>query len=174
MFKGLKNTIKGLNSNINNITNSEKAKKLRKNLLRIGITLVIVGLIGVIVCMGIMMSKSFDFGENMSSSISDNSNDFFSESKGIMILSMLVIPFGIIFIIGVILIRLGLSIVIAGFTSKLIDGEVGNNCPNCGNRIEGNKAFCPRCGNQLNKQCVNCGHINHFKNLHCERCGRKL
>lgn len=179
MFKGLRETIKGLNSDVNNVANSQRAKKLRKNLLIIGFILAIVGIIGFAVCVILLFSNFSDIGDSFSSSMDTDGIDSGFGNFGSIVKKMFVpigiaIPFMIMLGIGVVLIKLGFSIVIAGYASDLIDDAVGNNCPNCGTRIEGDKAFCPKCGKQLNKTCSNCGHVNHFKNVHCEKCGTKL
>lgn len=177
MFKGLRETIKGLNSDVKTVANCEKAKKLRKNLLIIGFIMAIVGIIGTLVCVGIVFSNFFDMGDSVMSSSLEN-NDSFGKIKGfgkdIFVPFIIIIPFGILASIGIIFIKLGFSILVTGFATNLIDEAVGNNCPNCGKRVEGEKSFCSNCGHQLNKQCSHCGHVNHFKNVHCEKCGRKL
>ena len=48
MFKSLKETIKALNADVKNVANCEKAKKLRKKLLVIGLSLAIIGLVGLL------------------------------------------------------------------------------------------------------------------------------
>ena len=47
MFNNLRETIKALNADVNNVANSEKAKKLRSKLLKIGIPLAVCGFLGV-------------------------------------------------------------------------------------------------------------------------------
>ena len=157
MFKGLRETIKGLNSDINNVANSEKAKNLRKKLLKIGLPIAIVGFLGVFICFALFATAGLGA----------------SQARR-MIPFILIIPCAIVGGFGSWVASIGFKIAVTGYTTNLIDEAVGNNCPNCHTRAEEGKAFCPRCGHQLNKQCANCGFVNHFKNQHCEKCGRKL
>ena len=67
MFKGLRDEIIALNSDINNVANSEKAKKLRKKLLKIGLILAIIGYIGTIglfICTAVLMFNDVSAGFN--------------------------------------------------------------------------------------------------------------
>lgn len=50
MFRNLEDTIKQLNADVNNVANCEKAKRLRKKLLSIGLPMTIGGFLGVFVC----------------------------------------------------------------------------------------------------------------------------
>ena len=125
MFKGLRDEIIALNSDVNNVANSEKAKKLRKKLLKIGIILAIIGYIGTIglfICTAVLMFNDVSAGFN-------------GGGMGFLIPFFLIIPFAIMATIGTTLIKLALSIIIVGYTSDLADSTVGNNCPNCGDRI---------------------------------------
>ena len=92
----------------------------------------------------------------------------------ILIPFIALIPIVIGGMIGVTLTRLGLQIVITGYTSKLIDDAIGNNCPYCGDKIGDKEKFCSNCGKQLFKQCKKCKHKNHVKNNYCDSCGEKL
>ena len=55
MFNKLGNIIKELNANVDNASNSEKAKKLRKKLISIGLPMAIIGIIN---------SVKYDYCEN--------------------------------------------------------------------------------------------------------------
>ena len=171
MFKDLEKTIKRLNSNVSSVTNCRKAKELRQKLLIIGGLLIAVGIAGALTCviMGIRgMMTSFDNFTNL-----ESKNRFGSAGNSFMFF-IYAIPFLAILAVGIKVLRLGLSILVTGYATKLIDQTVGNNCPNCGQAIEDNKSFCPKCGYQLIKECENCGFANHFKNEYCEKCGKKL
>ena len=65
MFKNLQETIHALNADVKNVANCEKAKRLRKKLLSIGLPLAIGGFVGVFVCFILFATAGFDaFGPN--------------------------------------------------------------------------------------------------------------
>ena len=162
MLKNLQETIKALNADVKNVANCEKAKKLRKKLLAIGLPLAIGGFLGVLICFALFATAGFDaFGEN-------------GFSTRIMVPFLLFIPCGVIGAIGSRIASLGFKIVITGYTTNLIDEVVGNNCPNCGETIGSEMYFCTKCGVKIKKECSNCKHINSYKNNYCEKCGTKL
>ena len=162
MFNNLRETIKGLNANVNNVANSEKATKLRKKLLSIGLTLAILGFLGVFVCFAIFAISSFN---------AVNTNAF---STGIIVPCLLIFPFGIMGSIGAVIASLGFQIVITGYATNLIDETVGNNCPNCVKTIDSDMQFCANCGTELKKECPNCKASNDNQNEYCSKCGTKL
>lgn len=162
MFKDLENTIKSLNADVKNVANSEKAKKLRKKLLSIGLPLAIIGYLGVFICFVLCATAGF-------SSFSDN-----GFSARILVPFFLAIPCAVLGSIGSTLSALGFKIVITGYTTNLINETVGNNCPNCGDKITEGEDYCSKCGYALQKQCTKCGHLNSIKNQYCEKCGTQL
>lgn len=162
MFKNLEDTIKTLNADVKNVANCEKAKKLRKKLLSIGLTLAIVGFLGVFACFVSFAITSFN------PSMLDDS------TIGLIIPYILFIPFGIIASIGSAITSLGFKIIITGYTTNLINETVGNNCPNCGETFSSEMIFCSKCGTKLKNECPNCKHINSYKSSYCEKCGTKL
>ena len=152
MFRNLNEEIKSLNSDVNNVANSERAKKLRKKLLGIGIPMVVVGFLGVIAC-------------------------FILIPTGIispMLIPAIFLPCGLIATIGMSIASMGFRIVVAGYTSNLIDDTVGNNCPKCGDKIDADEMFCSKCGFQVKKECPNCKTINSHKDSFCKKCGKEL
>lgn len=162
MFKNLQETIKSLNADINNVANCEKAKKLRKKLLSIGLPMAICGFVGVFVCFALFATAGFDaFG----------SNGF---TARVMVPFLLFVPCGAIGSIGSLIASLGFKIVITGYTTNLINETVGNNCPNCGTTINSDKIYCSKCGTKVRKECSKCKHINDHKSNYCEKCGTKL
>ena len=167
MFKGLHETIKNLNSDVNNVANCKKAKKLRRNLLLIGIPLILIAIVGAIICLTRFINVGFANVKNFSTN-----SDF--NISGILIPFIALIPLIIAGMIGITLTRLGFQIVVTGYTSKLIDDAVGNNCPYCGDKIIEKEKFCSNCGKQLFKTCKKCKHNNNVKNNFCDRCGEKL
>ena len=138
MFRNLNEEIKSLNSDVNNVANSERAKKLRKKLLGIGIPMVVFGFLGIIACF-ILIS---------------------TEIISPMLIPAIFLPCGLIAIVGMSIALMGFRIVVAGYTSNLIDDTVGNNCPNCGDKVDADEMFCSKCGFQVKKECPNCKTIN--------------
>ena len=165
MFKGLQETIKALNADVNNVTNCEKAKKLRKNLLLIGLPIAIIGFLGMFTCITL-------FVINCVGSRPDFTTTTFPTK--ILVPFLLIIPCFAIGGIGSSIASLGFKIVITGYTTNLINETVGNNCPNCGETIGSEMYFCSKCGAKVRKECSNCKHINNYKSYYCEKCGTKL
>ena len=161
MFKSLEETIKALNADVKNVANCEKAKKLRKKLLAIGLPLAICGFLGVFICFALFATGSMGMGHN-------------GFSARIMVPFILFLPCGFIGMIGSNIASLGFKIVVTGYTTNLINETVGNNCPNCGETINEDMLCCPKCGTMVRNECSKCKHINSHKNDYCEKCGTKL
>ena len=157
MFNQLRETIRGLNADVNNVANSEKAKKLRAKLLRIGLPMAI----GVFICFATFAIGGFTMVESGFSAL-------------ILIPFLLFLPCGIVGGIGLMITSLGLKIVVAGYTSNLINETVGNNCPQCGKEINPAMPFCAQCGAKVRNECSQCHHVNQHQNEFCEKCGTKL
>ena len=164
MFQGLRNEIIRLNSDVKNVANSEKAKKLRKKLMSIGLPLMVGGLIGVFACF-----IAFTLG-----GYNSISSENFGIPVGVLIPFFLIIPFAIAAGIGGILFKLALSIIITEYTANLVEETVGNVCPKCKKPIDANENFCSKCGTQLTKKCPSCGNVSDLKHSYCPKCGNKL
>ena len=162
MFKNLADEIKALNSDVKNAATSERAKKLRKKLLSIGLPLAIIGFVGVFTCFVLFATAGFDaFDEH-------------GFTARVLVPFFLIIPCAFIGSIGAAISSLGFRIVVVGYTSDLIDETVGNNCPNCGDKISPDEIFCSNCGYQLKKECPLCKTINSHKDKFCKKCGKEL
>lgn len=162
MFKNLADEIKALNSDVKNAANSERAKKLRKKLLCIGLPIAIIGFAGVLTCFILFATAGFDaFGDH-------------GFTARVMVPFVLIIPFAIIGSVGSAISSLGFKIIIVGYTSDLIDETVGNNCPKCGDKISQDEIFCSKCGFQLRKECPDCKTMNSHKDKFCKKCGKQL
>ena len=164
MFNGLAEEIKILNSDAKNVTNCEKAKKLRKKLLSIGLPMAIIGIAGAFACFVLFGLAGFssigkDGGPNM---------------VNLLVPFFLIVPCAAVGGIGGQLVKLGLGIVIAGYATNLVDETVGNNCPKCGDRIDKEEMFCSKCGYEVKKECPNCKTINTYKDKFCKKCGKEL
>lgn len=162
MFKNLQETINALNADVKNIANCEKAKKLRKKLLAIGLPVAIGGFLGLFICFALFITAGMNaFGPN-------------GFTARVMVPFLLFIPCGVVGAIGASIASLGFKIVVTGYTTNLINETVGNNCPNCGETISSEMLFCSKCGTKVRKDCSNCKHINNHKSDYCEKCGTKL
>ena len=162
MFKGLQETIKALNADVKNIANCEKAKKLRKKLLTIGIILAAVGYAGLFTCFILFVTAG-------DKAFTDN-----GFSSRIIIPFVLFIPFGFMGGIGSMIASLGLKIVVTGYATNLINEVVGYVCPICGATLDAEMVHCVKCGAKVKKECSNCNFVNDLKNDYCEKCGTKL
>ena len=158
MLNNLKNTIKELNSDVNNVANSEKATKLRKKLIKIGLSVAIPGFTSVLGGFITFMIGNICYGFGVVSIIG----------------FVLFLLGGFAGAIGMTIASYGFSIVIVGKTSQLINETVGNNCPNCGDTITAEELFCSKCGTKLKVQCPKCNHVNQHSNDYCVICGEQL
>lgn len=156
------NYLKRLLYKAKHTTNSEQAKKIRKLLLLYGGLGLAVG--------GLMVLTGFiGFAKGAMDSV-DNFEPFNP------------LPFMFLFITGgavsglsIYVLLGGLSIVVAGVTTKYLDTR--SKCPNCGNEIDKDEKICSNCGYDLkdmhNKLC-SCGKENQPGDIFCRSCGKKL
>ncbi len=161
MFNGLRNEIMELNNDVNNAANSKKAKKLRKKLITIGLILGILGFGGVFTCFTLFVVNGI-------------ASDTFGPGPGVIIPFVLFVPCGLIGGIGMMIFHLGLSIVITGYATNLINETSTLKCPECGDPISVGELFCTKCGHKLRNQCSKCGHINEPNDKFCAKCGNEL
>ena len=157
MFKDLRDTIKALNRDVADVANSERAKKLRKKLLAIGLPMAIGGFLGAFTCFALFATAGMG-----------------GSFARVIIPFLLFIPCGAVGSIGSVIASLGFKIVATGYTANLIDETVGNNCPSCGEPVSSEMHFCYKCGAKIKKECSYCKHINGYENNFCEKCGTEL
>lgn len=162
MFKSLRDEVIALNSDVNNISNSEKAKKLRSKLMSIGVPLAVFGFVGLFVCFMLFATAGFDaFGVN-------------GFSARVLIPFALIIPCTVVGGIGSDLVSIALKIVVTGVVSSFAEKVVGKSCPKCGNRIEPNETYCDKCKKDAKFKCSQCGASYSSKEGFCEYCGSRV
>lgn len=164
MFNGLRAEIIRLNSDVKNIANSEKAKKLRKKLMAIGLPMMIGGFVGVFACFVAFVLGGYNAVESAN----------FGFPTGVLVPFFLIMPFAIVGGIGTVLFRLALTIIITGYATGLAEEVVGNTCQKCGKALGKDELYCSKCGAPATKQCTACGNQNDLKNVYCFKCGKKL
>lgn len=147
-------------------TNSEEAKQIKDKLIRIGITLIVVGFLGAFICFIAFAVLAF----------SNVMHHDFESGLGFLFLIpfFLLIPFFSVGTIGVICLKLGLGIIIAKATTNFIDQN--SYCPNCGDVVEADEKYCKKCGKPLlaAKVCEACQTENDMESKYCKNCGHKL
>ena len=162
MFNNLREEIRLLNSDVNNVANSEKAKTLRKRLITIGLILTVLGFGGAFVCFILFITAGMSaFGDN-------------GFTARVLVPFILMMPLSVIGSVGGTLLRMGFNIVVTGYASNLIEETVWERCPNCGDKITKEELFCDKCGHKLRSKCPECGHINEPNTEYCIKCGCKL
>ncbi len=158
LFKGINQIFRTIGVGQNKVLNSEKAKRSKKLLLRNGITMIVLGVIGVITCLVVAFTCPFESDRFMLRAIPI----FFA------VFSFALACFG-----GVTTF-MGVSLKVASETSQVITEEIGFNCPNCGIALTYDGNFCPNCGAGLKNLCPNCQTENEATDKFCKNCGRQL
>ena len=161
-FQETGNYLKRLLYRAKHTTNSEQAKKIRKSLLTFG---------GIGLAFGIILTLSGFIGFASGARNSLGSFEPFNP-----------IPYMLMFMAGPIISGIsiyvlygGLSIVIAGVTTKFFDTR--RKCPSCGNEIDKDEMICSNCGTDLHtmhKKVCSCGKENQPEDIYCRNCGKKL
>ena len=162
MFSHLNEEIRMLNSDVNNVANSKRAKELRTRLLKIGIPLAVIGF-------GLAFACFVGFGL-----MSFFSVDKFEFNPLILIPFFLIIPCFVMGGIGATLTAMGLRITVTGYVTNLYDEVNTQKCPHCGDAVTADEIFCSKCGAQLKKECKNCGTVNDPNCNYCIKCGKSL
>ena len=163
MFANLRQSILQLNADVKNVANCEKAKKLRKKLLSIGLPLAIGGFGGVLICFILFTVLSIQSVENMS-----------GFNVGVLIPFFLIIPCALAGAIGGMLLSLAMQITVTAYVSETVDETLKITCPNCKEPADASAKFCGKCGTAFVKVCPSCQAQNDNTNEFCSQCGQKL
>ncbi len=162
MFHQLKQEIVELNRGVKTAANGERAKKLKKKLLSIGLPMALVGFLGVFVCFVLIATAGFaGVGEN-------------GFTPRLLIPFFLFLPCGVLGGVGLCIAQLGFRIHVTQYTSELVDEAVGKRCPSCEADLTGAEAFCPACGKPLALHCPSCGGSYAEGDKFCAHCGSSL
>ena len=163
MFTSLRQQILAFNADVNNVATSEKAKKLRKKLLSIGIPMAVLGFGGLTLCFILFTVFSIQSVQEMT-----------GFSTKVIIPFVCIIPCALVGGIGASFINYGLQIVLAGYTTQLVQENAGFSCPSCKQAVEPTAKFCGTCGAAIEKVCQHCQAANPLQNEFCSQCGKKL
>lgn len=162
LFQELHKTIRDLNSDVKNVANCEKAKKLRSKLLRIGLPMAIIGFGGAFACFVLFATGGIGaIGPG-------------GPTARILVPFFLLIPCFLVGGIGATIAGLGFKIVVTGYTSQIVEEAVGNTCPQCGASLASDDKFCAQCGYQMRVVCPDCGTTNDASDHFCSQCGKRL
>lgn len=161
-FKETGNYLKRLLYKAKHTTNSEQAKNIRKSLLLFG------GL-GLVVSSIMVLTGFVGFAKGAMNSVGT------FEPFNPLPYMLLFIAGGIVSGLSLYVLLGGLSIVVAGVTTKYLDTR--SKCPNCGNEIDKDEKICSNCGYDLkdmHKKICSCGKVNQPEDIYCRNCGNKL
>lgn len=139
----------------NATANSEEAKKIRKNLIKWGG--VGCGISGLFILAGLIVFVIGMFSFTFSLSV-------------IGMFPFMIGGFGMVFSTAAV--RAGLSIVIAGVTTNVLDAN--KRCPKCNAVLDDGKNFCTKCGYKATIECPNCHTKSDHDDVYCANCGKKL
>lgn len=157
----LLNYIRQLNANVADLAEQEKAKRLKSLLIKIGGVLTAIGIIGIMVNFVLFATAgSSAFGEN-------------GFTARILVPFFLFALSGFLLVIGSMLLKAGLSILIAGEAAKFTDKSLNDRCE-CGSPIDDDEIFCSSCGKRVRSKCAECGCMQEPNAQFCKNCGAKL
>jgi hypothetical protein len=151
----------------NKTANSEEAQKIRKMLLKWGVVGIVVGGIGLIICMILFITVPFSSFGNFNTNISG-----IALRMGLVFIGFVICS--VILSVSVLAVKAGLAITVAGITAETMD--TNRYCPKCHDRIDEHEKFCNKCGYDLrfSKKCGKCGYQNDFEDEYCTQCGNKI
>ena len=162
MFRNLRETILALNADANAVVSCERAKKLKKRLFGIGLALTVLGFGGGILCFVLFTVAGFSsFAEEWL-------------SARILVPFFLFLPSFFVGSVGTALLSLSARIVIAEYTTGLVDETIGFHCPKCKDVITPEEIYCSKCGTKLRRECPVCKYVNPMNHNYCEKCGNRL
>ncbi len=162
MFKNITQQIAELNNSAKTVANCERAKKMRKKLLSIGIPMAVVGFLGAFTCFVLFATAGLSsFGSH-------------GPSARMIVPFCLFLPCGFVGAIGASITAMGMKILVTGYATDLIDEAIGEHCPNCGDIISVGEIFCSKCGTKLQNKCPDCGTVNGHGDSFCRNCGKQL
>lgn len=147
-------------------TDSDLAKKIRKNLLLTG---------GIGLSLGIVMIVYGFFAFAAGGLNAVNDMGIGSEPYNPIPFMAIFMLGGIVSSISVYILYAGLGIVIAEVASNFLDTR--KKCPKCGDEIDHDERCCSNCGYDLDANIDNrceCGRVNLDGDKYCRECGKSL
>lgn len=156
--------VKNINAGINDIVSKEKAIKIRKTLIIVGLICLILGIATIAFCF-------INFYLNFFGRMNNGFQQPTQNNNGLSFI--LFIPGSILTMAGINLLRAGLAILVTKGTSQFIDNTINHHCV-CGNTITSDQMFCPKCGRPTRKVCSSCGNTLEPNDEYCRKCGTKV
>ena len=147
-----------------NTLDTEKAKKIKSNLISWGLAGTIIGGLLTLGCF-----IAFVLG-----GISSTQNMNYGFDASILIPFFAIIPCALLTNVGVCALKAGIAIVIAKATVEFTN--LNGRCPKCGDPVEEGEQYCNKCGAPLlvSHLCKECGYQNRKGDKFCKNCGKPL